>query len=295
MNRHAPALAVLSAAVLWSLISIFVRGLSAQGFDSMQIVAGRCLFSALLTFLFLFFKDRRLLRVRPKDLWLFAGTGLMSMVFFNWCYFTTIRAAGAGIAVVLLYTSPIWVMLFSALFFKEKIGPAKLLALLCTFAGCVLVAGYTGGQSLAPGGILIGICSGIGYALYSIFGQAALGRGYHTLTVTAYTFFFAAAGCLLLTSPLQLVRLCAQPLALGEVLGNTLICSILPYLLYTWGLARMEAGRAAILATAEPLSATLIGICLWGEPLTWAKCAGVALIFAAVALLNHRREPAPAH
>ena len=41
MKQHAPALAVLSAAVLWSLISIFVRGLTALGFDSIQIVAGR--------------------------------------------------------------------------------------------------------------------------------------------------------------------------------------------------------------------------------------------------------------
>ena len=291
MKQHAPALAVLSAAVLWSLISIFVRWLTALGFDSIQIVAGRCLLSALLCFFLLLWKDKSLLRVRLKDLWLFAGTGLLSMVFFNWCYFTTIRTTGAGVAVVLLYTSPIWVMLFSALFFREKIGPAKLLALLCTFIGCVLVAGYTGGDPLNPLGVLIGVCSGLGYALYSIFGQAALNRGYQTLTVTAYTFFFAAAGCLVLTSPLQLFRLCLQPAAFGEVLGNTVLCSILPYLLYTWGLARMEAGRAAILATAEPLSATLIGIFLWGEPLTPAKCAGVALIFAAVALLNRKKAP----
>ena len=111
MKQHAPALAVLSAAVLWSLISVFVRGLTALGFDSIQIVAGRCLLSALLCFLLLLWKDKSLLRVRLKDLWLFAGTGLLSMVFFNWCYFTTIRTTGAGVAVVLLYTSPIWVCL----------------------------------------------------------------------------------------------------------------------------------------------------------------------------------------
>ena len=187
MKNHAPALAVLAAASLWGFISIFIRGLTALGWASTQIVAARCLLSALLSLAFLAAKDRRLLRVKPKDQWVFGGTGLVSMVFFNWCYFTSINRCGAGLAVVLLYTSPIWVMLFSALFFKEKITPQKLAALAITVAGCGLVAG--GGLALpAPSALAVGVLAGVGYALYSIFGQVALGKGYNTLTVTTYTF-----------------------------------------------------------------------------------------------------------
>ena len=129
MKQHAPALAVLSAAVLWSLISVFVRGLTALGFDSIQIVAGRCLLSALLCFLLLLWKDKSLLRARLKDLWLFAGTGLLSMVFFNWCYFNAISLSALSVAAVLLYTSPVFVMLLSALCFQEPITPRKIGAL----------------------------------------------------------------------------------------------------------------------------------------------------------------------
>ena len=288
MKNHAPALAVLAAASLWGFISIFIRGLTALGWASTQIVAARCLLSALLSLAFLAAKDRRLLRVKPKDLWVFAGTGLVSMVFFNWCYFTSINRCGAGLAVVLLYTSPIWVMLFSALFFKEKITPQKLAALVITVAGCVLVAGGGGLALPAPSALVVGVLAGVGYALYSIFGQVALGKGYHTLTVTTYTFVFAALGCLFLVPLPGLAALCAVPAAWVHILGNTVLCSLAPYLLYTWGLGRMEAGKAAILATSEPLVATLVGIFLWKEPFTPAKALGVAMIFAAVALLNRR-------
>ena len=74
-------------------------------------------------------------------------------------------------------------------------------------------------------------------------------------------------------------------------LAIALLCTVAPYLLYTWGLQRMETGRAAILATVEPLVGALLGLFLYREDATPAKLAGMALIFLAVFLLNSGGKP----
>ena len=297
MKKHLPAAAVIGAGVLWGIISLFIRGLSAAGFDPMQISLIRMATAApifLLTALIL----GRDLRVKPRDLWMFAGTGIVSIVLFNVCYFHTMIKSEASVAVVLLYTSPVFIMLLSAVIFREKITGRKILALVMTFAGCVLVAGLLGGSyTLSPPVILLGLGSGLFYGLYTIFGSVAL-RRYDTRTVTAYTFLFATVGSLPLCRPAEGVRaLAAHPAALLWCLGMALVSTMAPYLLYTWGLSRMSNGRAAILVTVEPLVGALLGILAYHEPANPAKLLGMALIFGAVILLNlsgEREETAPA-
>jgi drug/metabolite transporter (DMT)-like permease len=65
-----------------------------------------------------------------------------------------------------------------------------------------------------------------------------------------------------------------------------LISTVLPFLLYTKGLHGMEAGKASILATVEPLVATIVGVALFNETLTAVKVVGMAMIFVAIVLLN---------
>ena len=192
-----------------------------------------------------------------------------------------------SVAAVLLYTSPVFVTLLSALFFRERITSHKVAALALTFAGCVLVTGLLplGQQSVSYLTILYGLGAGFGYALYSIFGKLAL-RQYASSTVTFYTFLFAALASLPLSGlPRHLEALADWRAILGG-LGIGVLCCILPYLLYTEGLRYTEAGKAAILATVEPFVAALLGICLFHESVTFYKLLGMGAIFLAILLLN---------
>ena len=278
---------VLGAGVLWGLISVFVRALTAAGLTSLQISAVRLVVGALGMALVLLVRDRSLFRIRPRDLWMFVGTGLVSILLFNACYFTGIQQGEASVAVVLLYTSPIFVMLMSAVIFHESVTPRKLVALVVTFAGCVLVSGVLGGGfTLTPWLLLLGIGSGFFYATYSIFGRFAL-RRYDPLTVTFYTFLVGAIGAIPLgnvSGALPIIM--GDPATLAWCVGIGIVSTIMPYILYTWGLAHMETGRAAILATSEPLVGALLGILAYGESSDPLKLAGMALIFAAVVMLN---------
>ena len=287
MKKYSASLYVILSGILWGLLSIFVRNLSAFGLSSMQIGLCRCGFAALILAVFLLIRSPEQLKIHLRDIWCFIGTGVISVSLFNYCYFTTITLSQASIAVMLLYTSPIFVMLMSALLFHEKMTLQKGVALVSTFLGCILVAGVFGGSYALPAKVVvIGLAAGFFYALYSIFGPYALKR-YKPLTVTVYTFIFASIGSIPLADVPGLVHtLFLEPRAVAWCVGLSVCSTILPYALYTLGLSRMESGRAAILATVEPLVGAIIGICLYGEPHNATKLLGMALIFFSVIVLN---------
>ncbi len=279
---------VIAAAVLWGMIGLFVKDLDALGFSSMQLVACRAAVTALGLFLYLLITDRKKLRVRLRDLWMFVGTGVCSFAMFNYCYFYTINEAGLTVAAILLYTSPVFITVMSALIFRERLTGKKLIALALAVAGCVLVSGLGQSGALPGRALLTGILSGFGYALYSIFGQAALKR-YDPVTVTFYTFLFAAAATVPLAEPAAFAALAGSWPVAGKLLALGVFSCVLPYLLYTKGLSGMEASRAGVLACCEPVVAALLGIFLYKESASWDRLLGIALVLGAVLTLNLRR------
>ena len=279
---------IILAGIFWGSMGIFVRRLTAWGFSSLQITAIRLVLATFVFCLILLRQDPKGFRISVKDLPLFLGLGFASVLFFTVCYFKAITMMPLSTAAILLYTSPIWIMLMSVLFFREKLTSRKVLALLLAFCGCMLVSGISGG-GLTLAGLLLGLGSGVGYALYSILGTVAL-RRYSSYTVTTWTFLFASAGAMLICRPRELfLRIAAAASPVGTAffcLLTALVTAVVPYLSYTLGLRTVEASKAGILATIEPVVATLIGVFLFSEPLTWSSGLGVFLVLGAVILLN---------
>ena len=283
---------IIIAGCFWGSMGIFVRKLGTYGFSSIQIVSIRVTLAAMIFALVLFIKDRKGFRISLKDIPLFLGLGFGSILFFTVCYFTAISMMSLSTAAILLYTSPIWIMLMSILFFHEKPDRRKMTALVLAFAGCVLVSGISGeGTTLT--GLLVGLGSGIGYGLYSILGKIAL-RRYSPYTVTTYTFLFAAVGSWFICSPADMFHKFSDATEPGFLITfcvlTALITAVIPFLAYTLGLENVEASKAGIIATIEPMVATLIGMVVFSEPLTIMTGAGILLILSAVIVLNLKRS-----
>ena len=171
-------------------MGLFVRTLNAAGLQTMDIVFLRAVVTAVVMVVYLFLFNRKLLVIHLKDIWCFLGTGIASITFFNYCYFKCIEEASLSIAAVLLYTAPAIVMVLSYVLFREKLTGKKIISLIMTIGGCILVTGvFEETQIINANGILLGLGAGLGYALYSIFSRYALERGYHSLTITCYTFY----------------------------------------------------------------------------------------------------------
>ena len=286
-GQKAAVAKILAAAAGWGIIGVFSRPLSDAGLNAVQITFVRSVIVALGMALYLLLTDRKQFQIHWKDIWMFLGTGLLSIVFFNICYFLTIERATLAAASILLYTAPCFVMLMSAVFFHEKVTVQKLAALVLAFAGCVLVSGFTGGQ-MSGFAVLTGIGSGIGYALYSIFGSVAL-KKYQPFTVIFYTFLIASVGLVPFSA---VTEISAVMIGSGSVIASGLalgvLSTLLPFILYTGGLKELEAGKASVLAFAEPMVATIAGIVIFKEKVNMQNALGIVLIFAAILLLNMR-------
>ena len=288
MKKNAPIF-ILTAGTLWGIMGIFVRKLGTYGFTSIQIASLRIMVGAVIFLIVTALADKTQLKIRFRDMGWFLGLGICSILLFTICYFTTISIASLSVAAILLYTAPIMVMLLSLALFHERLTLPKTAALLMAFAGCVLVTGLGGDSRISAAAVGFGLMSGLGYGLYSILGTFAL-RKYSPLTVTTYAFLCGGAGALPVCRPGDIIIKIGQAddkaFLLLLIFLTAFLTAVLPYLFYTIGLSHTKASSASIMASIEPVVATIAGFIVFDEKLTFMSLTGIILVMAAITLLN---------
>lgn len=291
MKKIAP-LFVLMASVLWGSMGIITRYVAAIGFNTRQTAAVRILSAMIVLVLFLLITDRKKFLIDKKDIKWFLGTGIGSLFINNLCYAATVQRASLSVAVVLLYTAPIFVMIMSVLFFKERLTLQKVGALVLAFIGSILVVGLSG-ASVGENGIvtvLIGLSAGFGYSLYSIIGKVLVGK-YESLTVTVYTFIIGAITTVLIAEPVSMCHIIGQNL---DKMPVTVIGSVvtlgMPYIFYSIGLKYMESSKASIIASFEVVAASMFGVILFQEKIDIVNALGIVCVVSALIILQIKRK-----
>ncbi len=281
---------VIIAAGLWGTAGIFVKNAVALGVREMQIVFFRGLFSAIILGAVILLKNKSLFKIKLKDLWLFISAGLFSIVLFNFSYYKTMALTSLSVAAVLLYTAPFFVFIISIPLFKEKITLSKILALIIAFLGCSFVSGaFVKGQGITGTALFWGLMTGFGYSLYTILSQILINKKYHSLTITFYTFLSAAIGSLPFINITKTVfNVVDTPKILWVLLLMALFNTVIPYMLYTKGLVCVATTTAPIIATLEPVVATVISAVLYREPFKPWHFIGIVLVLLSVLILNLR-------
>ena len=283
---------VLIAGVSWGLIGVFTKANNALSFTEMQMLFVKGVLATAVLLVITFFKDKSQLKLKNwKDIRYFVGTGIISFTFFSWAYMKAVNLTSLGVAAVLLYTAPTFVMLFSILLFGEKMTKTKGIVLLMTFVGCILVTGLLeGGAAFTWQGIAIGLASGVGYALYSIFGTYAIRAGYGSLTISFYTFLMATITMTFLVEPIAVV---SQINEMGQwplAVSFALLTTVVPYLSYTKGLSGLPASKASVTATIEPVVAAILGIVVFHEGVSMLKLTGIVLVLSSVVVMSRQEQ-----
>ena len=285
MKKYVSYAFVILGAVCWGFIGVFNRLLASAGVDMNNRVFVRNFFSfLLLTLVFAAFR-RDVFHVKPRDLPIFMGSGLLSILALSWVYFNCQMECSLAVAAILLYLAPSMVVGMSAILWKSPITRRKVAALLLALLGCALVSGVIGGELTGtPRGLLFGVASAFCYATYTIFAHYGLAR-YDTYTMIYWTFFFAGLGSLLFLDWNALVPALATPRGVGGAVGLVLVATVLPYLFYTKGLEGVESGKASIIANVEPVVAALLGVVLFHERLSVWVLLGIVCVLGGVILL----------
>jgi len=277
----------LVAAGLWATLGLFYTGLQAYGLSRLTIAFYRAALTALILFLVLGWRRRAWLRLPRRDWFLFLVYGLVGVAAFYVVYIYAIGLTGMGMAAVLMYTAPAWVTLLSAVFFEERLGVSKVAAVLLAVGGCALVGQVYDLASVRLNwvGILAGLGAGLTYGLYTLFSKAAQ-RRYTSWASLAYALGLGALFMLPLQSPVDLLQAVAEPAALFWLLMLALAPTLGGGVAFNAALRRIPASSASIVATLEPVIATLLGWAFLGERLEAPQLVGAGLILAAVVLLQ---------
>ena len=285
-DRILGALAVAAAASMWGTLGFFAKILYAQGlsFESLVAVRASVGWIAVLGFV-LVRRGVRGLRVARRDLVSLVPGGAVGIGVFYLLYFYTVRESTVGTAAILLYSAPAFVVVLARLFLREPLSVPKVLALVLTSSGIFLVVGAYDPANLevGPTVLLTGLLSGLAYGLYAVFGRFVAG---HLSPAVVLSYALAFASLLLVPTALStldtLAGLPASSYALLFVLS--VVHTTLAFALYTFGIRHLGAGRAAIVATIEPVVAGAMGIVLLNERLTVLKALGALLVLTGAAL-----------
>jgi len=278
---------VILGASFLGTIGILARLIYVHEPDPLTVVTFRALIAFLLLFLTAIFVNPDWLRIKKKDFLFFAIYGLLSVSLCFILFFYAIKYTTVATATILLYTYPALVVLLSRFFLGEEFTRAKILALLLTFLGCVLVIQVYNPTlfKLNLKGVIYGLGAGLGAGLYSIFGKKGVAR-YSSFTVVTYAFGFGSFFLLLIRGTRNLLSVSYPALTWLWIFALAFFSTLVGYSFYTRGLRYLEAGRAGIMATWEIVVASVLALIIFGESLSAFQIVGAFLIFVGIIIVK---------
>lgn len=281
---------IIIAGILWGTSSLFVHFLAPFGFSSLQMTFSRATVTVLAMGIYVFFLDKKLFQVTPKELILLFFSGLSFFLTAS-CYYFSMQATSVSTAVILMYIAPVIVMVYSVIFFGEKLTKIKVISVVSMLLGCCLVSGIIGGLKFNFLGIIVGVISGLSYSAYNILTKIEMRCKIHPTTATFYTFLFATAISLITANPSNYVSIISlNPPIIFALIALGVCTCVLPYFLYTTSLKYLPVGTAAALGIVEPMAATTFSIIFLNEKLDLLTLLGIVLILGAVFLLSRTKE-----
>lgn len=290
----------LVSAVFLSTTAIFIRYLTqTYALPALVLAFWRDSFVALTLLLFFVGFRRSLLRVEVRHRLYLTAYGF-ALAVFNASWTVSVAESGAAVATVLVYSSAAFTALLGWWLLKERLDGVKMLVVIFSMAGCVLVA-----EALDPGvwqanlvGILAGVLAGLLYAVYSLMGRSASQRGLNPWTTLLYTFSFAAVFLLLFNIFFgRFLSGGAQEMSDFFWLGNAwagwgvlfalaAVPTVAGFGLYNVSLVYLPSSVANLILTSEPALTAIIAYLLLGERLNGKQIAGSLLIVAGVVILR---------
>lgn len=268
---------------------IFVRELS-ENMNSTSIISSRVVIAILLLGLWIAVYHPDYFKIKLKDIWIFVGAGVIGTLGLNICYNFSINELSLSLSAVLIALSPIFVIIFAFILFHESITKKKIISIILALAGCVLTSGIFENNASMQWtwiGIFVGSAGAVFYALYSVFSKVGMKRGYQALTIT----FYSMVAITVVLLPFTQWGHIANYITLNPIRNtlfmviHSLCTAVCPYAFYTIALDHMDAGKASILCSCEPVAAMVFGIFFFKEIPTALSIIGLIIVLVALAML----------
>jgi len=278
-------LAAVLAAHLWAVSGVFGKIVMTGALSPARLVFYRSVLSALLLLAVLLWRDRTLLRLNFRDLPFFLGMGTLGLALTQFTYYAAIQSLSVGMAILLQYLAPLWMLLFERLWLKIPLTRARVAALTLALVGCAMVSVETQAtRQWGNVGVLLGLTAGVCFAFYTLMTRHAL-KSHRALTVLFYSFLFSAlfwSASPDSWQPLSQIEAFKAWMILYVVVFGTIV----PYLLFIHAMKHLSASHTGIISTLEPVVAAVIAWIFLHEELTGFQISGGLCVLLAIVILQ---------
>ncbi len=288
MSKALGASLTLAAGVCWGTAGVLGKLTMNLGYSPLTVVAYRLgLGFLILLVVALLWRGKGVLAIDRRGLMLLALAGVIGVGFGTLFYFWAVDLIGASLAVILLYTAPIFTLLFASPSLHERISKIKVVCVALVFLGCYLtVKGYDLAYvKLNYLGIVIGLLAGLFYSIYIIVSKKAMNRGTSTFTVMLFTVGFGALAILIAEATMGFHQINFTMYSVILIALLAIIPTALANMLFVLGLNLTEAGRANIYSTIEAVTAVILAFIVLGERLEVLQALGCSIVIASIVML----------
>ena len=278
----------LIGVTLWSTTGIFISYLFKHyPLSPMTLAFWRNIFVVIALGLGLLLFRRNFFKIEKRDRWFLLLYGL-SLSLMNGLWTFSVAYNGAAVSTVLVYASPGITAIAGKFIFKERLTWIRILAVVASLIGCVLVARAADPEqwTLNAVGIIIGVGSAFSFTLYSVMGKIVFHRQINSWGATWYAFVIAMV-------VFAFTQTGDTVLSLGTHFDGWLILIVLAVIptlggfgLYTASLGYLPAGTANLIAVLEPVLTSILAFFLLGETLLPIQLLGAAFIVGSVVSLR---------
>lgn len=285
---------VVIAATLWASSGSFSKYLFNTGvITPFDLVQSRITLASLFLFLILLSTDRSKLRVAPGSAGYFLWLGCVGMATVQFTYLFAISKINVAAAILIQYLAPALIAAYYIASGKGYVNKVTLCAILMSITGCFFVVT---GKKLGLGamdriGVMSALCSAVSFAFYSVKSEEGMKR-YDASTVLFYSLVFAAIAWNVFRFPFSWVKPGMDFRIWCSLFYIAFLGTVVPFLLYFWGIKIIRSARACITGTLEPVVAGLISWVLVGESMDYVQMTGGVIVIMSVILLQLKPEPA---
>jgi len=254
------------------------------------ITQTRTTFAALMLLVLLWLRyGRPFFRIAKRDLVLSLLIGAMGIAGSNYFYYLAIQKTTVALAIILQYTSPVWVLLYMVLRGRQRATLGKISAVALALIGIALAVGlFRSGIHPDGGGVAAAMVAGLCFSFYIVTGKDLVARN-HQLKVMTYALLGSAALWMAVNPPWRLI---AQHYSAGQWLFLFLfscLSILLPYVLYFTGLRYLDPTRAVVTSCLEPVFATLLAVTFLNEALQGMQVLGIVAVLAATVMVQRSK------
>ncbi len=300
-NRRHPFrgyLYIATAAFLWGVSAalgraaftgrLHIMGPAFHSIDPLILSQSRTTFSFLVLFgALLLFRGPARLKIPVIDFGRMFLLGILGVAASNYLYYLAIQRTNVATAIILQYTAPVWVLLYTVARGLQRPTLSRVFAVVLALAGIALVIGIVGGGGLRLDaiGVLAALLAAFSFAFYNVGGHSLLAR-YDRWIVLLYAIFSASVLWVVINPPWKIA---AAHYSGGQwlfLLAFSLISVLGPFSCYFAGLQHLEPTRAIVVSCLEPVFSIVIAAVVLGEVMHPVQAAGIALVLIAIVVVQ---------